>query len=244
MPVPEISWNVTRGDYFQRVIAPRDARTHWPAPSTTATAFISDVNGASASVPTYIQSDGSILLVMDESSTTALSNGEYYFEVSANPSLPYYNLGGLVSPYPPRTQRVAVGTLTVTSLDYTNFLSPAGVGETASSGNAPTISQGANVLNLEWTEGDAISLAFTAVNVNWAGTYAAQVRTARSISATLMGSFTVTATFSGTNTAFTLVMSQANSALIPAGGYYWDLQQVGGVTRLTGVVTVDQQVTS
>lgn len=106
-----------------------------------------------------------------------------------------------------------------------------------------TVSQDAEALNLVWVEADPVSLAFTVEAVNWAGTYTAQIRNAQSTSGTLVGTLTVTATFDTPDTDFTLVMSQANSALIPAGTYWWDLQQTSGVTRLKGTVSVLPQVT-
>ena len=203
-----------------------------------------DATGNASAIPATITGEGAILITMDQGTTMAFDPGTYYFEVQANPYVyGYSSWGGVINPpYPPIVQRVANGTLEVTTTDYTNFL----LSEQTftNSGSNSTISQGSAVLNLEWVEGDFVSLAFTVAGVDWSGTYAAQVRTARSVTATLMGTLTVVAAYDGTNTNFTLTMSQANSALIPSGTYYWDLQQVGGVTRLGGVVKVDLQVTA
>lgn len=232
-----LTYHLTRGVYWQRVIAPRDRRTHWPAPSTTATAFMQDVNGNRITIPTTIATDGAILLVIDETMSALLAKTEYYFEVTANPFLPQYNWGNLTPDPVTRTQIVARGTIAVDGVDYTDFIG-------TNNNPGPTLSQDANTLNLEWVAGDAVSLAFTASFVNWAGTYLAQVRADQNSSSTLLGTLTVTATYNGSGTDFTLTMSSVDSALIPAGLYYWDMQQVGGVTRLKGTVTVDYQVSA
>lgn len=106
------------------------------------------------------------------------------------------------------------------------------------------ISQDASELGLEWVEADPISLAFTVQTVNWSGTYNAQVRRRQNPTSELLGTFTVTATFTpSVGTDFTLSMSEANSALIPAGNFWWDMQEVNGVTRLRGPVHVVAHVT-
>ena len=115
------SLHITRGEYWQRVIAPRDRRTHWPSPSTSATAFYADNTGASVSIPTTILNDGSILLLLTETETAAIAEGQYYFQVTSDPFIPQYNMGGLVYTTP-RVQIVVRGTLTVTSVDYSSFL--------------------------------------------------------------------------------------------------------------------------
>ncbi len=105
-----------------------------------------------------------------------------------------------------------------------------------------TLSQDAKQLNLKWVHGDPVSLGFTVKNVDWSGTYTAQIRKAQISTSALLGALTVTATLVGADTVFTLTMSAVNSALIPAGNHFWDLQQTGGVTRLRGVVEVEGQV--
>lgn len=108
---------------------------------------------------------------------------------------------------------------------------------------AVTISQDADIVDLVWVEGDPISLAFTVADVNWSGSYTAQVRASTDPDATLLLSLTVTATYSAPDTAFTLAANAAASAAVTAGRYVWDMQQVNGVTRLRGVVRVEPQVT-
>lgn len=239
-----LNYHVERGAYFQRLVVVKDRRTHHVSPCTSASVSIMDATGSASAVPATITGEGAILITMDQGTTMAFTPGTYYFEVMANPYVyGYSSWGGVINPpYPPIVQRVANGTLEVTTTDYTNFLLSQQT--FTNSGSSTTISQSSATLNLEWVEADPVSLAFAVAGVNWAGTYTAQVRSARSATATLMGTLTVTATFDGTNTNFTLSMSQANSALIPSGTYYWDLQQVGGVTRLGGVVKVDLQVTA
>lgn len=105
------------------------------------------------------------------------------------------------------------------------------------------ISQDASELGLRWVQGDVVGLQFTVEDNDWSGSYTAQIRRSRNASAQLLGTLTVTATLNGTDTDFTLAMSALNSAAIPHGTYYWDLQQTGGVTRLWGSVEVKPQVT-
>lgn len=97
-----------------------------------------------------------------------------------------------------------------------------------------------------WTAADPVSLSWR-VNVDWSGTYVAQIRKARKPTAALIGTFTVTAVFDSLEypdeTLFTMVISEADSLPILAGKYVADIQQVGGVTRVWGTVKVGPQVT-
>lgn len=106
------------------------------------------------------------------------------------------------------------------------------------------ISQDAQELGLEWVQGDPISLSFVVKDEDWSGSYVAHVRKVQKPTAELLGVLTVTATYAvGVGTTFVLTMSAVNSLLIPAGNFYWDMQQVGGVTRFRGPVHVVDQVT-
>lgn len=106
-------------------------------------------------------------------------------------------------------------------------------------------------IDLEWTEGDPISLAFdvyqldddgvTEVALDWSGTYTCQVRT--DYGGTLILTLTVQALFVTPVTSFELTASAANSALVPAGEYVFDCQETDGVTRFGGRVIVQPQVT-
>lgn len=107
------------------------------------------------------------------------------------------------------------------------------------------LSQDACELNLEWVAGDPVSLAFVVDQVDWSGTYVAQVRRKQNPSAELLGTLIVSAVYTaGVGTAFTLTMSEANSENVPAGSWWWDMQEVNGVTRLRGTVHVVAQVTN
>lgn len=109
---------------------------------------------------------------------------------------------------------------------------------------AHLLSQDASELDLEWIQADPVSLAFTVQGVDWSGVYTAQIRRkALGADSPLLGTLTVVSALNGTDTDFTLSMSQANSASIPVGLWAWDLQQTGGVTRLKGSVKVLNQVT-
>lgn len=105
-----------------------------------------------------------------------------------------------------------------------------------------TLTQEPSGLNLAWRTGDAVNMRFVIRNADWTGTYLAEVR-ASATSATVLATLTVTATLCGLDTEFILTLSEANSLLVPAGKYVWDLQDtVINLTRLTGTVTVSQDV--
>jgi hypothetical protein len=108
---------------------------------------------------------------------------------------------------------------------------------------AAVLSQDAEQLNLEWVEADPVSLAFRVAAADWSGTYTAQIRARHKAVGELIGTLTVTAVLDGADTLFTLTLTEAESGEIVSGQYYWDMQQVGGVTRLAGYVSVKQQVT-
>ena len=103
------------------------------------------------------------------------------------------------------------------------------------------ISQDAAVLGLEWVEGDPLSLAFSVEDVDWSGSYTAQVRGRASDDAVLL-TLTVVATYSAPNTGFVLSATAVANTVTP-GTHVWDLQLTGGVTRLRGSVVVRAQVT-
>jgi len=107
------------------------------------------------------------------------------------------------------------------------------------------ISQDAVEVDLEWVAADPISLSFIVKDVDWSGTYKAEIRRRQNPTAELLGTLTVTATYTvGVGTLFVLSMSAVDSEDVPAGSWAWDLQEVGGVTRLRGTVHVVQQVTT
>lgn len=107
-------------------------------------------------------------------------------------------------------------------------------------------------LDLGWHEGDPISLQFVAEVVNWDGAYQLQVRTAQDREAPLLATLDchgdynaahVFGSYSGPGTLFTIAGDAADSAGVPAGDWFYDAQQVGGVTRFSGQVKVTAQVT-
>lgn len=107
------------------------------------------------------------------------------------------------------------------------------------------ISQDAVELDLEWVAADPVTLSFIVKDVDWSGSYIAEIRRRQNPTAELLGTLTVSAVYTvGVGTAFTLTMSKVNSELVPAGSWAWDMEQVGGVTRLRGTVHVVQQVTT
>lgn len=104
----------------------------------------------------------------------------------------------------------------------------------------PELSQDAEELDLKWRSHDVVNMTFTVADVDWAGTYKAQVRDRPSRKGALLAELNVTATLVDGDTLFTLAL--ADSSTVPNGGF-WDLQQVGGPTRLAGRVIVVQDVT-
>lgn len=112
----------------------------------------------------------------------------------------------------------------------------------------PLISQeAAEIGTFAWTEADPISLQWR-VDTDWSGNYICQVRKTHKVTGLLMGTFTVTAVYDQApylgETLFTMTMSEADSKLIPAGKYFTDLQEIGGVTRIWGKVEVGPQVST
>lgn len=105
------------------------------------------------------------------------------------------------------------------------------------------VSQNAFVLHLAWHEGDPISLEFTAEDVDWSGPYQLQVREAQDRTSTLLATLTMSGTYVNPDTDFVITASAGVSATVPAGEWYYDAQQVGGITRLRGRVRVTAQVT-
>lgn len=100
------------------------------------------------------------------------------------------------------------------------------------------------------TRGDTETLVVTIQDDNGAAinitgrTYRAQVRSSQD-STTIKASFTCTVT-NGSGGQVTCVLSAADSATLPSGQYYWDLEEnASGVisTILAGQVTVLADVT-
>lgn len=105
---------------------------------------------------------------------------------------------------------------------------------------AALLDASADELDLKLTEGDPISFAFTVADVDWSGTYLSQIRASPDAASPLV-TLTVTATYSAPDTAFTLTATAAANVLT-APGAVWDMQLVGGATRLRGRVFVVPQV--
>lgn len=109
--------------------------------------------------------------------------------------------------------------------------------------DAPTLDQTAQGLNLAWTHGDPVAMSFVVMNASWAGTYKSEVRSSRLNTSALLATITVVATSDGAgNTSF--VLTCADTSLVPVGTSFWDLQQVSGVTRISGEVKVSADVTA
>jgi hypothetical protein len=97
-----------------------------------------------------------------------------------------------------------------------------------------------------WRQSDPVAkvvIARDGVAHGWLGVYQSQIREAPDSSAPLVGTFTVTATAEGADVRLDFVLTEAESAAIPPGSYYWDAQQDGGPTRLTGTADVLADIT-
>lgn len=107
----------------------------------------------------------------------------------------------------------------------------------------PFLSQDSQKLGLKWRHGDPVSIQFTVKGVDWTGTYKAQIKKVSNMA--LVGELTVISAVVGEDTLFTLTMSGANSISVPPSTeLWWDMQLIGGPTRLDGPVRVSPQVTT
>lgn len=102
------------------------------------------------------------------------------------------------------------------------------------------------LLDIIWSQGDPIIASFTVPDVVglWGTSFQAQIREKASPAAPLLGTIVVAAEEQGADLAFTFNMAAADSAAIPAGWYFWDMQEVGGVTRLGGRARAKATVTT
>lgn len=105
------------------------------------------------------------------------------------------------------------------------------------------LSQEALRLDLAWTANDPVSLRFKWPIDNLSGTYTAPIKDAER-DGNLVKSLTVVATWfpplGGEDgyTQFDLTMSEADSAQVEIGSYWWSLTKTGGATILFGRVNV------
>ena len=98
-----------------------------------------------------------------------------------------------------------------------------------------SLSQASLRLDLEWNQGDPVSLLFLWPDEDLTGSYTALIRDAE-VYGDIVGELTVITTFvSGEGTEFAL---QDFDATIQIGRYWWSLTEDGGVTRLAGRVDV------
>lgn len=110
----------------------------------------------------------------------------------------------------------------------------------------PTLSQKATPLDIAWTEGDPISMSFRVKDTDWTGmSYTAQVKHEPEASAPVVATLTIAATLDAGDTVFTITATAAEAADCHAGDrLYWDMQEVGGITRFGGRCFVGPQVTA
>lgn len=98
------------------------------------------------------------------------------------------------------------------------------------------LSQAPENVGLEWTFGDVVSIAATVLDVDWSGTYTAEVRRADDPTSTKFADLTITAVYAAPDTALTIGL--ADSTDVPVGLWWWSMRQTGGTTRLHGTVRV------
>jgi hypothetical protein len=109
----------------------------------------------------------------------------------------------------------------------------------------PEIDASAADLDLRMTEGDTIAFNFLVLNAGtWAGaTWACEVRDIRSVTGTLLASLAVTATLENVDDLDVLITHAPVPELVASSAYWWDMQEVGGMTRFSGRFFVMPQVT-
>lgn len=86
MTTTTLSKHVHRGSYWQTVVVPKYRRNHRRAYPTECSARLLDVNGAVTAVDATLTPEKGIWLILDETETLALADGEYVLEVTANPN--------------------------------------------------------------------------------------------------------------------------------------------------------------
>lgn len=82
-----LKYHIRRGEYWQRLVIVKDKRTHRVTPVTTATALM-QVSSSSVKIPIgcTVSTQGGILLVLSEEETSSLVDGEYSFDIVADPT--------------------------------------------------------------------------------------------------------------------------------------------------------------
>ena len=110
----------------------------------------------------------------------------------------------------------------------------------------PEIDASAADLDLRMTEGDPIAFNFLVLDAaSWAGaTWACEVRASRSVSGTLLTSLAVTAVVESVTNLDVHITAAADPDLVATGSYWWDMQEVGGMTRFSGQFFVMPQVST
>lgn len=98
-------------------------------------------------------------------------------------------------------------------------------------------------VDIKVRQGEPWNLASRSRNQDWSGTYACNVRSEQSETSTLIATPTVTATFDGTDTLFTIVLSKADADAIPVGDYFWDMRKDTGEVLMGGRVHIRRTVT-
>jgi hypothetical protein len=104
------------------------------------------------------------------------------------------------------------------------------------------IDNSAAQLDLRMTEGDPISFNFLVKDVQWAsGSWQAHVK--ETIDGDPVATMTVLMTDEGTDTDVLLSSSAVPELTAFVGKYFWDLQEVNGLTRFSGYFYVVNEVT-
>jgi hypothetical protein len=104
------------------------------------------------------------------------------------------------------------------------------------------IDNSAAQLDLRMTEGDPMAFNFLVRDVQWAsGTWEAHVK--ETLDGDPVAEMTVVMTDEGTDTDVLLTSAAVPELTAFTGRYFWDLQEVNGLTRFSGYLIVVNQVT-
>lgn len=110
----------------------------------------------------------------------------------------------------------------------------------------PEIDASAADLDLRMTEGDPIAFNFLVKDAgSWGGsTFACDVKATQSVTAPALASLAVVVTVEAVTDLDVKLSHAPVPALVASSRYYWDLQEVDGLTRFSGWFIVMPQVTA
>lgn len=101
-----------------------------------------------------------------------------------------------------------------------------------------TIRERSDLLNIRTIQGSAVDETFQLADADWSGTYVGQVVTAGTTPAEV-ATLTVTATFDGATTQFTIYASKTEMSTVTPGNYRWAVRRSSdGAVPVRGSWTV------